>query len=375
MIGPQTLRGRLLAAQILLVATVVGAGMLAVRLLTPVLFERGQRNQGGTGPGQGQRQATPGLTVSAETLDAYNEALTTAVIIAAFAGLIAAVVLAAVFSRILLRRLSEVKVAAQHLAGGDYRSRINLPPETELAELAKSVNTLGATLAASEEARARLMSDVAHEIRNPLTTIEGYMEGLTDGVLPPNAETFSEVAGEAHRIKRIAEDLSFMSQAQEGSVPYERGAVDLADLARQTTQRLQPRSAQANVKLMTSIDMPLPVVADSGRITQLLTNVISNALAHTPPDGTITVTGRIVGSNCEISITDTGEGIPTNRLDIIFERFTRFREGAGIGIGLNIARSIATDHGGQLVAHSEGTGHGATFTLTLPTMAPPANRI
>ncbi len=373
MIGPRTLRGRLLGAQVIIVAVVVGAGMLTVRLLTPALFERGMRNQLGApdGAGRGRGSATTNDILSTEIQDVYDNALTNAVVIASLTGLAAAVVLAAIISHVLLRRLGTIRNAAQRLAAGDYRHRIELPPETELAELAMSVNTLGATLDESEGARARLMSDVAHEIRNPLTTIEGYMEGLVDGVLPATAETFNEVGDEARRIKRIVEDLSFMSRAQEGVVSYEFEALDLAELCRQTVERLRPLANDAGIELVSSLEAELPALADRGRVTQALTNLVKNAFLHTPPGGTVTVAGRRTGrggteSRCEITVVDTGDGIPAERLEIIFERFTRYRDGPGIGIGLNIARSIAEGHGGELSAASAGVGHGTTFTLVLP---------
>ena len=368
MIGPRSLRGRLLAAQVILVGVVLVAGMATARLLTPELFERGLRNGGGTveGFGRGPGAANPRLNVSAEVEDIYNGALTNSLVIAAVVGMASAIVLALLFSRVLLRRLEEVDRAARRLAAGDYRHSIEIPPETELAQLAESVNTLGTTLASTENARARLMSDVAHEIRNPLTTIEGYMEGLIDGVLPASVATYTEVADEAHRLKRIAEDLSFMSRAQEGAVSYEAEAVDLADLARSATERLLPISINHDVKLVSLLQVPLPVMADPDRVTQALVNLVNNALAHTPPGGTITVAGRRIGTACEITVTDTGDGIPADRLEIIFERFTRFRDGAGIGIGLNIARSIANGHNDHLAADSPGVGQGATFTFALP---------
>ncbi len=373
MIGPRTLRGRLLASQVIVVTVVVGAGMFTVRLLTPALFEHGIRSQRGApeGAGGGRGSVTTSESLSTEIQDVYDNALTNAVVIASLAGLAAAVVLAAIISHVLLRRLETIRYAAQRLAAGEYRHRIELPPETELADLAISVNTLGSTLDESEAARARLMSDVAHEIRNPLTTIEGYMDGLVDGVLPANPETFNEVGDEARRIKRIVEDLSFMSRAQEGVVSYEFEAMDLAELCRQTVERLRPLAGDAEIGLVSSLEAELPVLADRGRLNQALTNLIKNAFLHTPPGGTVTVAGRRTrgggtGSDCEITVADTGDGIPAERLEIIFERFTRYRDGPGIGLGLNIARSIAEGHGGELSAASAGVGHGTTFMLVLP---------
>ena len=369
---PRSLQGRLLAAQITLVAVVVGSGMLTVRLLTPVLFNRGYGNgAGAVGTGRGNGGQGRGLgkvdgSVSVEIQDAYNEALTRAVLFASLIGLLAATLLAVVLGRRLLGRLSAVDQAAKRLAAGDYDYQIEIPPETELAGLARSVNQLGTSLAASEAARARLMSDVAHEIRNPLTTIEGYMEGLIDGVLPADEVTFGEVADEAHRLRRIAEDLSFISRAEEGAVQYDMASVDLAEIARHSVQRLKPLAGDAGILLKTSLDEELPVTADAGRITQALTNLINNAVAHTPTGGQIAVTGSRLADYCEIRVEDNGDGIPPENLETIFERFTRFRDGAGIGIGLHIARSIATGHHGTLQAASPGSGLGSTFTLSLP---------
>lgn len=362
MSGLRSLRHRLLAAQLALVALVVGAGLLTVRLLTPIFFDHGLGNGGHADNGRGGR----GLQVSAEIQDTYDAALNNAVFVAALVGLVAAIGLATFLSRVLLRRLNELEAATHRLAAGNYRELVEPPPEAELAELARSINTLGATLAANEESRARLMSDVAHEIRNPLTTIEGYMEGLIDGVLPASEETYLEVAHEAGRLQRIAEDLSFMSRAGEGAVRYDLATLDLADTAQHTATRLRPQASAAGLTLTTALDLPLAVVADSGRVTQALTNVINNAIAHTPSGGTIAVTGGRSDSTCEITITDSGSGIAPEHLELIFERFTRFRDGAGIGIGLNIARSIATGLGGHLVATSEGLGKGSTFTFSLP---------
>ena len=374
MIRHATLRTRILLAQVALVLLVTATGLVAVRLLTPVFFERGLQSRGGSlrGPDGSQGSATganQNLTVSAEIQDAYNDALTKAAIIAGIAGLIVAVILGVLFTRRLLQRLGEVQHAAHRLAAGDYRSTISPPPEPELADLALSINKLGAALAATEETRARLMSDVAHEIRNPLTTIEGYMEGLIDGVLPPTVEIYTEVADEAHRVKLITDDLSFMSKAEEGVVRYETVDVDLADLAHNSAERLRPRCDASGVTLEQTLDTALPVTADPDRVIQALANLLSNALDHTPTGGTISVVGRRRAGECEITVTDTGDGIPAEHLEIIFERFTRFREGPGIGIGLNIARSIAEGHQGRLTAQSEGPGRGSTFTIALPETA------
>ncbi len=356
-----TLRSRLLVATLLLVSVVIATGLIAVRLLTPLLFERGMHAGNPAAPGRADR----GLAVSVEVQAAYDRALTQSVLVAGAVGLIAALVLAVVFGNVLLGRLGPMQLAAHRLADGDYDHALDIPAEAELAELARSINTLGASLAATEESRARLMSDVAHELRNPLTTIEGYLEGLIDGVLPANDETFGVIADEAHRMRRITEDLSFMSKAEEGAATYEQKAVDLGALAAGSAARLRPHCDEKGVRLEQAIVEALPVVGDAARLTQVVDNLLQNALAHTPSGGTITITGHRDRA-CTVEITDTGDGMAADQLAVIFERFVRFRTGPGLGIGLNIARSIVEGHDGRLTADSPGPGRGAVFAVRLP---------
>ena len=366
-----TLRSRLIVAQLVLVAVVALSGLLAVKLLTPVLFVNRVQGRGGAVLGEGQSAGGGGhgnrsLTVTAEIQNAYNDALTSALLIAGLVGLVASLALATLLSRRLLHRLGDVQHAAHQLATGDYEHSILVPPEPELADLARSINTLGSTLAATEESRARLMSDVAHELRNPLTTIEGYMEGLIDGVLPATVETYGVVAEEAHRLKRITEDLSFMSRAEEGAVSYQMTAMDLAELARRTVERMTPSFDDAGLSMHLSLDQPVTVIADPARLTQTLSNLLGNAIAHTPRGGSVSVVAQRDKTWGVLAVTDSGDGLEHDQLEIIFERFTRFRDGPGLGIGLNIARSIVVGHGGTLEATSEGAGCGSTFTLKLP---------
>ncbi len=359
-----TLRSRLLAAALLLVTVVVGTGLVAVRLLTPILFDRGLHAGNANAPGRGGRA----LAVTAEIEAAYDTALTRSVLIAGLVGLGAAIGLVLVFGRLLLGRLGPMQEAANRLAAGDYDQSLEIPPEAELADLARSINTLGASLAATEESRARLMSDVAHELRNPLTTIEGYLEGLIDGVLPRDESTFAEMADEAHRMRRITEDLSFMSRAEEGAAIYEMEPVDLAAVASRCAATAQPLCDAGGVTLQLNLARALPVAGDASRLAQVVDNLIRNAIAHTPPGGTIDLAASVDG-NCMLRITDTGDGLAPEHLQIIFERFVRFRSGPGLGIGLNISRSIISGHGGTLTATSPGVGGGATFVIALPCRA------
>lgn len=368
------LRGRVFLSYLVVVVAVAGVGIITVQLLTPQLFENGMQGRAGwtdgTPPGPGAGGSAAGFRSQVE--QAYDNALLTALVIAGAVGLVIAVLLAFVFSRRVLQRLRDVQDAAHELADGHYDRVIPVPPEPELADLVTSVNALGAALASTEHARAQLVSDLAHELRNPLTTIEGYMEGLIDGVLPPTIETYTEVANEAQRLKRLTADLSVLSQADEGAIEYHLVPVDLAEAARRTAARLRPQFEVASVEMALVLPEALTVNGDGERLDQVLTNLLGNAVAHTPPGGSVTVHGERVADSCVLEVVDTGEGIPPDQLNRVFDRFTRLGGGTGTGIGLNIARTITTAHGGTLVAHSDGAGTGARFVLTLPAVSLPA---
>ena len=193
------------------------------------------------------------------------------------------------------------------------------------------------------------------------------MEGLIDGVLPQSRETYEAIAHEAHRLKRLTRDLSTLSRAQEGAIEYSFGDEDLAEIARGVINTLEPQYEVNEVELRVDLGEPLPVRADSDRLAQALTNLLGNALAHTPPGGQVSVSGAAGNGQCTLAITDTGEGIPDDHLETIFERFTRLdRDQPGTGIGLNIARTLVRDHHGDVVASSPGPGLGSTFTVRLP---------
>ncbi len=297
----------------------------------------------------------------------YDRALTAALVVATVIGLLIALILGTLLTRRMLRALTGIKDGASQLADGHYGVRVPVPPEIELADLAESVNTLADSLERTEQTRARLVSDLAHEIRNPLSTIEGYMEGLIDGVLPQAQETYQAVAAEAHRLKRLTWDLSTLSKAQEGAIEFDFVTTDLTRVIEQVAETLGPQFEINDVTLSLDVHAPLPVRLDVDRIAQTLTNLLGNALSHTPPGGTVQVVGDADDRWCSVTVIDSGAGIPETHIETIFERFTRLDgDHPGTGIGLNIARTLARAHGGEIRASSPGPGRGATFELTLP---------
>jgi len=352
------------------VVAVTGAivAYLTVWLVAPALFEHqvGMMAGAGRAPGMGSAGTAAGLR------DAFRSALTTALAVGVAASVAAAVVLAWFVTRRLVRPLDAVRAATRQIAAGDYQVSVPLPAEPELAALAADVNTLGSALAATETRRTRLLGDVAHELRTPLTTLDGYVEGLIDGVFAPGPEVLGSLSDELRRLHRLADDLSSLSRAQEGLALHPVDA-DLAELARRAAARLAPQFDDAQVALVVDADQVVPVSVDPDRIVQVLTNLLGNALLATAAGGTVTITARLADRGGQVDVTDTGVGLSGPDLARVFERFYRVpgapRRSAGSGIGLTIARGIARGHGGDLTASSAGPGRGARFTMTVPARA------
>jgi len=341
------------------------AAYLTVRLLAPRLFDHQVGMMNGAGHGM-----QSGLTAAASVHAAFLSALNTALIVGLLASVVVAALVAALVTRRLLRPLEAVRAATQRIAAGNYDGRVPLPSEPELAALAGDVNSLAVALAGTESRRTRLLGDVAHEMRTPLTALDGYVEGLIDGVFTPDSETLASLGVELRRLHRLADDLSSLSRAEEHRVELHRVDADLAELARRAAARLLPQFQDGQISLVINADATLPVHADPDRITQVLTNLLGNALLATAAGGRVTVTARSAGGRSEIDVADTGVGLSAQDVERVFERFYRVpgqsRRSGGSGIGLTIARGLAREHGGDVIAASAGRGLGATFTLALP---------
>ncbi|WP_328690299.1 HAMP domain-containing histidine kinase [Streptomyces phaeochromogenes] len=348
---------------------VVGAlvAYLTVRLLAPHLFDQRMGMMSDDMPGMGP-------ATGAQVHAAFRTALDTALLVGTLAGVGAAGVLAAVATRRLLRPLDAVRTATRRIAAGRYDGDVPLPTEPELAALATDVNTLAHALADTEARRTRLLGEVAHEMRTPLTALDGYVEGLIDGVFTASPDTLASLSEELRRLHRLADDLSSLSRAQEQRLDLHLVDTDLTDLARRAAARLTPQFDDAHLTLTVDADPVVPVHADPDRITQVLTNLLGNALLATSAGGTVTVTARGSGSRGEVVVTDTGVGLAGQDIERVFERFYRApgqpRRSAGSGVGLTIARGIARGHGGDVTASSPGRGQGASFTLVLPLRPP-----
>ncbi|MFV1970794.1 MAG: sensor histidine kinase [Acidimicrobiia bacterium] len=291
-----------------------------------------------------------------------------ALFIGAIVSTIVALIVGIVASNRLLRPIEGIRSATRRLASGAYAERIELPPEAELAALAEDVNTLAQTLEETELRRLRLISDVAHELRTPLATIKGYMEGLVDGVFPATDEVFIATGREAARLERLATDLSELSRVEEGAQGLRFEPLDLTAVAAEVAEHLRPQFEDKGVTLRVADQPTLRVLADRDRMAQVFTNIIGNALSYTPQGGSVEITGRATDDRVALSVTDTGRGLDDHQLERVFDRFYRADRSApgGAGIGLTIARSLVRAHRGDIDVSSAGPGRGATFTVTLP---------
>ncbi|WP_062304091.1 sensor histidine kinase [Demequina subtropica] len=356
-----SLRGRLLASHL----AVAAAGVVALLVVGTTVGGVAYQRRIGTMHGAMMRAD------SAQR--ALADALPLALGWGAAAGIVAAAIAALWVSRRIAGPLAEVQEATRAIAAGDYSRRVPRAPEAELAAVADDVNALAARLGEAEERRARLIDEVAHEMRTPLTTIGGTMEGLLDGVIEAGPEAYERVAAEASRLRRLAEDLSTLSRAQESTLALDIVPTDLARLAVDAADRLRPQFEHRGVALAVDAPAEAPVVADPDRIIQVLVNLLGNALAHSDEGGHVVVRAALDGEAAVATVTDTGAGIAPDELERVFERFYRGPAAgarSGRGIGLTIARSLARAHGGDVTAASDGVGRGASFTLTLPAARP-----
>lgn len=356
-----SMRTRLLASFAAVAVTGAIAFMTSMRFMVPRLFDQQTGNGKGGPPGQQM----------VNQHDAVVSAVNTAMMIALAASLACSAVIAFALSSRSLRSLDGVRAGTRRLAAGRYDVPVERPGVPELAALADDINHLAATLAASEQHRAALIGDVAHEMRTPLTTISGYLEGFDDGLFTA-PEMALTVRTEVTRLHHLAQDLASVSRSEEGQTALDLTRVDLCDLLHTVSTRVGPQFAAAGVELALVAPDRLLVVLDSERMIQVLSNVIGNALAYTPAGGRVTVVASADTTGIRISVTDTGRGLRPDDLERVFERFYRadpHDHSGGTGIGLTISRAVVRAHGGDLVARSPGPGRGSTFEVTLPAQA------
>ncbi len=291
----------------------------------------------------------------------------------AFLAVIVASLITLFLSRRILAPIKELQCAAQRLGKGDFSQRVNISDRSEIGELASTFNSMADNLQRNEQLRQHMVSDIAHELRSPLTNVRGYLEAINDGVMKPDKETISSIYGETVLLSRLINDLQELSLAEAGELKLYLEPEDVSELVKQSVAAVQAKASEKDINLSQHIPADLPQVnIDLLRIKQVLLNLLENALAHTPREGRIDITARADSGFVEISVSDSGEGIPAGEINNIFERFhrvdkSRSRATGGSGLGLTITRYIIEEHNGKIWARSD-LGKGSCFSFTLPTV-------
>ena len=287
---------------------------------------------------------------------------------------IIALLLGIFLSRTLTRPIRELTRATHAVSEGDLSQQVPVRSNDELGELAKAFNKMSTELSRSVNARKQMTADIAHELRTPLSLILGHAEAVHDGVLPPTRENFEIIREEAARLEHLVDDLRILSLAEAGELTINPHTIEPQRLLQEVVSLYQYQMQRKDISLDLDIASPLPTIeVDPGRMTQVLTNILDNAVRHTPDGGKIVLSAKEVNDQIELSIQDSGPGLKVEDLDRIFDRFyrtdaSRQRDGAiqgGSGLGLAIARSIVQANGGQLSAQSQA-GKGLRVIITLP---------
>lgn len=282
-----------------------------------------------------------------------------------------ALLLTFVLSRRMTSPIGALARAARRLGRGDLSQRVRLEGEGEVAALGEAFNSMAADLEYAEKLRRNMVADVAHELRTPLSNIQGYLEAIRDGVIEPDAVAIRSLNEEASLLSRLVNELQELSLAEAGELKLVYQTEDIRNLVKQALPPWQRQIAAKEIALSLELPDNLPLVTiDWQRVNEVLHNLLENAVAHTPKGGAINVAVNAKGKWVEVSVSDTGEGIPAEDLPHIFERFyrvdkSRARATGGSGLGLTIARRLVEAHGGTITVEST-LGRGSRFSFTLP---------
>ncbi|MDA0771286.1 MAG: ATP-binding protein [Chloroflexi bacterium] len=301
----------------------------------------------------------------------FTRGVNRGILLAALGAVVLALIMAAVLSRQLVAPVRRLTLAARGIAEGDLSQRVETSGGDEVGQLAVTFNQMAEMLEAGETQRRQLLADIAHELRNPLSTIQGNLEGMLDGVLPLEAEQVATVHDQTLLLSRLIEDLRLLSLAQAGQLPLNRASTDVKSLVESVVEDFKPLAESKQVVLETSLGSSLPQISvDRGRMSQVLANLISNALRYVPDAGRIEVGAIAVNGSVEMSVSDNGSGISDADLPHLFERFYRVdaarnRSAGGSGLGLAIAKELVDAHGGSIRAESK-LGEGSRFSFTVP---------
>jgi signal transduction histidine kinase len=261
--------------------------------------------------------------------------------------------------------LDDVMANVNRIAGGDYDVRTTARGWAETRELAHSVDLMAARLRTAESRRIALQADIAHELRTPLSVIQGTTEGMLDGVYPRDDEHLELVLRRSRMMADLLEDVRTIATAEAGRLQLHREPTDVAELLDEIAADFRAEAARKDVDVERSGLSELMADVDPMRMAEVVDNLMKNAVRHTNPGGRVELGGDVVDGGIRIWVRDTGDGIPPDRIETIFERYAKSADSGGSGLGLSIARRLVEAHGGTISVESR-LGQGSTFTIVLP---------
>jgi signal transduction histidine kinase len=357
---PRGLGAKLFLSHFLVVLVAVLTLLMAVLIIAPIIF------------GQFEPALLLGGTDDTPA-EAFGQTLLYSLLAAGVVATVAAALASLFISRRFVEPLRYVLAATSRIASGRYGERVPVRDADELGELSQSFNAMARALEEAERRRMEVISDVSHELRTPLSTIRGYMEGLAEGVVEPSQETWTLLYVEFERLGRLVDDLRRLSRAEAGQLDLSMAPVSPVEAVRIAVGGMLPLFDEKGVELKSAVSEDLPsVLADVDRVVQVLSNLLSNALGHTPDGGRVVVEAEASGDEVAFEVTDTGTGIAPEDLERVFERFyrvdksrSRGEASGGSGVGLAISRALVEAMGGRIRVESPGLGEGATFAFTL----------
>ena len=302
---------------------------------------------------------------------AFVRAVNNSLLYAMLAAGVLALILTLALTRGILRRVHALTNAVQKMQRGDLNQRVPNGSQDEIGRLAHAFNDMANGLARMEQLRRNMVSDVAHELRTPLSNIRGYLEAIQDGVVEAKPETIQSLHEEAMLLNRLVNDLQQLALAEAGQLKLARQQIPIHDLVDKALQSIAYRASDNNIRLRANLPATLPrVQVDAERIGQVLRNLLNNAVEYTPRNGVITVSAAQEHNHVQVAVHNNGAGIAPEHLPNLFERFyrvdrSRTRTTGGSGLGLAIVKQLVEAHGGRVWAHSR-PNQDATFYFTLP---------
>ncbi len=286
---------------------------------------------------------------------------------------IIAVILGVLLSRGLSAPIVALSKAAREIGSGDLQQRV---PESnhsqELDDLARSFNRMADDLENAEKLRKNMLADISHELRTPLAVLSGQLLAALDKVYELDEEKLANLYGQTQHLIRLVEDLHLLTQAEGQQLPLAIAPVNLVQLWNELSDNFSLDAQEKGIQLSVEGMDHLPKIhADSGRLRQVFSNLLANAIEHTPPGGEIIVSSVIEEEQIALEIRDTGEGITPEQIPHLFDRFyrvdtSRTRDTGGSGLGLAIVKALVEIHHGKVLAEFAGPNKGSTFTVTLP---------